>query len=661
MSNSTSDAGGPRTVFYVSRDGDDTWSGRLETPNEGKSDGPLATLSRARDAIQELKAKAGLTAPVDVMVRGGTYVLDAPIAFGPEDGGTAGCPVTYMAYPGEKPVLSGGRRVAGPWRVHSGEIMVCSLPEVKEGKWFFRQLFVNGERQTRARFPREGYYFIESAVDEAAFHYREGDFKRWRNLQDVEAVVFHSWNESRLRVSDLDEGARVVRFIDPDARHPIGWKDGGGPNRYYIENVFEALQRPGDWYLDRHTGELYYWPVGNVEDLEIVAPALTHLLQFKGGLKARHIAHVAVRGLTFAHTDWTLPEKGYPDCGDVGDIVPPSAVTFENACFCAFEDNCVRNVGAYALEVTGHGHRMVGNTLFDAGGGGIISRNYGEARNVIAYNHIHRCGEVYPSAVGINIDDGGGEVSHNLIHDISHSGIYTRHWRTAYQPVQRDNQEQGLIIDYNEIYNVMQKMNDGGGLFVRDAHIVIRNNLIHDVYSFSDRCPGWGIYLGCETRDTVVENNVVYRTREGVHVWYYDRNVRMENNVLVDGEISQIHYQNPKHLRHENIRLLRNILCCSGDTSLLFRMSGERSLPAESDSNCFFHTGGKALRNWGAPGLDSFDEWQGRGLDAHSIVADPLFADPEHDDYSLRPESPAFKLGFKAIDLSTVGLRGRKR
>ena len=647
-------------TFFVAKDGDDAWSGKLAAPNAEKTDGPFATIARARDAIREMKTKQPLSEPVTVMVRGGTYFLNDTIVFDQKDSGTKDCPITYMAYPGEKPVISGGRKIAGPWKTYEGEIMVCSLEEVKAGKWNFRQLFANGKRQVRARVPSEGYYHAEEALGGVSFRFEEGHFKKWRNLSDIEVIVFHSWNESRLLISELNEEERTVKFIDPKARHTIGWRGGGGPNRYYIENVFEGLKQPGEWYLDRHTGELYYWPVDDIEKLEIIAPVLDQLIRFEGGIKGRNIQYVGICGLTFSDTDWALPEKGYPDCGDVGDIVEPSAITLDNVRHCVLEDNCIRNVGTYALELNGEGNRVVGNRIYDIGGGGILTRNYGDEHNVFSYNHIHHCGEVYPSAVGINIDDGGGTFSHNLIHNISHSGIYTRHWATADQLKERSNQEQGIIIEYNEIYDVMQKINDGGGLFVRDSNMIIRNNLIHDVFSYSDRCPGWGIYLGCETRDATVENNVVYRAREMVHVWHYDRNIVMENNIFLDGEISQINYQNPQHLSHENIKLLRNIICYSKADAALFRLSGERSLPVESDYNVYFHTGGKDLVNIGAPGLDSLEEWQERGLDTHSIAADPLFVDPANDDYSLKPDSPALKLGFKPIDISKVGLRDRE-
>jgi hypothetical protein len=264
--------------------------------------------------------------------------------------------------------------------------------------------------------------------------------------------------------------------------------------------------------------------------------------------------------------------------------------------------------------------------------------------------------------VGINVDEGGGTISHNLIHDITHSGVYTRHWATATQPRERRNQEQGLVIEDNEIHHVMTIINDGAGIFVRDSNIVIRGNLIHDVLAGGSRCPGWGIYLGCETRDTQVLNNLVYRTLESVHVWYYDRNILFENNIFVGSKQCQINYQNPEHLSHENVRFVRNIVYCTEPSGHLFSVSGERSLPVESDYNVVYSTIGCVLNDpivVGLPGVQSFADWRARGLDEHTITADPLFVDLEHDDYALRPDSPAFKVGFVPLDLSKVGLRGR--
>ena len=607
---------GPPATFFVAVDGSDTWSGTLPAPNGAKSDGPFASLARARDAVRALKADKPLDKPVTVMVRGGTYYLGETLVFSPQDSGTADCPISYVAYPGEQPVISGGKVIDAQWRTYQGQIAVCSIEDVKNGKWYFRQLAADGKRQSRSRLPSEGEYQREEAPNATSFTFKEGDLRKWHNLDDVEVLVFHSWNESRLRIASLDEQKRIVEFRDPKARHIIGWNGAGGPNRYYVENVLEGLTKPGQWYLDRSTGELYYWPTRDLAQTTVVAPVLKQLVRLEGSIgEGKYVEHLHISGFTFSDTDWTLPENGYPDCGDVGDIVDPSAITFEAARYCVFQNNCLKNFGTYALELTGDGNQLLDNEIFDMGGGGIITRSFGKERNVIQYNHIHHCGLTYPSAVGVNIDDGGGTVAHNLIHDISHSGIYARHWATATQPKERRNQEQGLDIDYNEIYDVMLVINDGAGVFIRDSNINIRNNLIHDVYACGSRCPGWGIYLGCETRDTRVENNLVYGTLESVHVWYNDRNIVMENNIFVGSRNCQINYQNPEELKHENVKFLRNIVYCTQTGGHLFTVSGERSLPVESDYNVMFSTIGCVLNDpiiEGLPGVQSFADWRTR-------------------------------------------------
>ncbi len=218
-----------------------------------------------------LKAGKPLDKPVTVMVRGGTYYLGETLVFGPQDSGTADCPIAYVAYPGEQPVISGGQVIDAQWRTYQGQIAVCSIENVKKGKWYFRQLAADGKRQSRSRLPSEGEYLREEALSATSFKFKEGDLRTWHNLDDVEVLVFHSWNESRLRIASLDEQKRIVEFRDSKARHIIGWNGAGGPNRYYVENVLEGLTKPGQWYLDRRAGELYYWPTSDLANSTVVA------------------------------------------------------------------------------------------------------------------------------------------------------------------------------------------------------------------------------------------------------------------------------------------------------------------------------------------------------------------------------------------------------
>ncbi len=158
--------GAAEQTLYVATNGRDSWSGTLAAPNAAATDGPFASLSRARDAVRQLAA-GGRKQPVTVYLRGGLYPVTETVVFGPQDSGTPECPVTYAAYQNEQPILAGGRRVTG-WQRGADGVATVELPEVKAGRWYFRQLFAGGQRQIRARYPnvdptdphRKGYTYV---------------------------------------------------------------------------------------------------------------------------------------------------------------------------------------------------------------------------------------------------------------------------------------------------------------------------------------------------------------------------------------------------------------------------------------------------------------------------------------------------------------------
>src|SRR4051812_1836981 len=144
--------------FFVSPQGKDTWTGKLADP--GEDDGPFATVDRAREAVRALLRTVDRPRAVRVVLRAGTYYLDSPLEFGPEDSGSQNAPVVYAAAAGEKVTLSGGRRLrGGHWgEVNGHKAWTVDTPEVKAGTWRFRQLFVDGGRRPRTRLPKEGEY-----------------------------------------------------------------------------------------------------------------------------------------------------------------------------------------------------------------------------------------------------------------------------------------------------------------------------------------------------------------------------------------------------------------------------------------------------------------------------------------------------------------------
>ena len=173
--------------FHVAPEGLDT--------NPGTAAAPFATLARARGAVRG-KIKDGLTKDIVVEIRGGTYPVTETLTFGPEDSGTEKFSITYAAAPGEKVVLSGGRKISG-WKKGPGEIWTVELPEVKAGRWYFRQLFVNGRRAVRARTPNADEQTPWWRIRSSDAKYEDtttpitlsvtGQIKAYQNPGDVEA------------------------------------------------------------------------------------------------------------------------------------------------------------------------------------------------------------------------------------------------------------------------------------------------------------------------------------------------------------------------------------------------------------------------------------------------------------------------------------------
>ncbi|HID24780.1 MAG TPA: right-handed parallel beta-helix repeat-containing protein, partial [Planctomycetaceae bacterium] len=522
----------PAVRFYVAANGRDDWTGRRAQPNAARTDGPFATIDRARDAIRRLKRKGPIPGPVEVLIRGGMYFLDEPFVLTPEDSGTAAAPITYAAYPGEKPVLSGGRPIRG-WRKGAGQTWTVHLPDVQAGQWFFRQLFVNGRRAIRARAPNRGYLRVVGLVDVPTgapwnqgvdrFRFAPGDIRPWHDLTNVELVVFHSWNTSRVRIAEVDEKTNVVRFTGKTIFRPLAWDP---QQRYYVENARELLDAPGEWYLDRESGVLTYWPRDG-EDwprAECIAPVLTELVRFDGDPDTgRFVEHVRLEGLSFQHADWTLGPKGYGD--PQAAVTIPAAVMADGARHCVIRRCEIAHVGRYGLWFRrGCKHnRIEQNHVHDLGAGGIRLGEPNMAQtdeaessdNLIANNYIHDGGHVYAAGVGFWLAHAGHNVfEHNEIHSFNYTGI-SLGWNWNEAPTRTLHN----TIRFNRVHHVMRGvLSDGAGLYTLGTQTgtVIRNNVFHDIWPYLGRpAMAWGIYFDQGSNGLTVENNVVYHTLTG--------------------------------------------------------------------------------------------------------------------------------------------------
>ncbi|MGM0491717.1 MAG: right-handed parallel beta-helix repeat-containing protein [Armatimonadota bacterium] len=652
------------TQLYVATDGDDGWSGSLLEPDAGRTDGPLASLEGARDRMRLLRegGGGGERGPVTVVIRGGRYQLPRAFSLGPRDSGTADAPVTYAAYPGEQPVFSGGLHIDG-WSEAQDGLWTAQVPDVAEGERYFRQLFVNGERRTRARIPNRGYLQLDQLinpfdrsdeVNRSGFRFHERDLSSdWRNLEDIEMVKMFSWSTTRLPVAEIDDEQNIIRFRGRTGPDPRLFDWAGG--RYYVEHVFEGLDEPGEWYLDRPTGTLYYMPMPGEtpETIEAYAPAVEHLVQFYGDEEAgESVHHITLRGLTFEHSTWPMPETGWPE-RQAQSAMESAAIHARFAEHCVLEDCEIRHVGAHGIwfERGCRHNRIERCHVWDAGAGGIYigwKQVEPEASHNIVHNcFVHHLTEVHGGAIGVWIGQSShNQITRNEIADMNYTGISVG-WRWHYGPsLAHDN-----LIEGNYVHHCGHRvLSDMGGIYTlgESQGTVIRHNRFEQIYCYPDYSHASGIYLDQGSTDLLIEHNIVSGTTDsGFHV-HYGKDSIVRNNVFAFAGKHGLSLSNPEE--HRSFIFERNIVYLDHPS-----MAGRRVTEDEDlDRNLYWSTSAEPLSFCGM----TLEEWREMGHDRNSIVTDPLFRDPASGDFTLVDDSPALELGFEPISTEEIGLYG---
>jgi hypothetical protein len=664
--------------FYISPNGNDAWSGLLPAPNGDGTDGPFATITAAQRAVRALPREPVWTEPVTAYLRGGRYELTEPLVFTAEDSGQEehsnwnsyqahAQPVVYAAYPGETAEISGGRRIT-EWRVeqvHGQTAWVADLPEVAAGALTFTQLWVNGARRYRPRLPKDGEYRIATVYDACfegtwaetvrhgtdRFGYAEGEIAAdWYNLQDVEVLFYTLWMSVRAKLQAVDAGTRTAT-LDRNSKVRLTYDFTPDGAAYRIENVFEALEEPGQWYLDRPAGRLYYLPLPGEEPAtaEVIAPVLTELLRLEGSVTAP-VTMLRFDGLTFAHTEWTpgpdeiMPTQAEPKV--------PGAITACHARHCAFTHCTLTHLGTYAIDLVAacRDIAITHCTLRDLGAGG-VKIWHGCRRTLVADCEIGDGGILYPAAVGVLIGRASGNrVLHNHIHDLYYSGI-SAGWTWGYA----EGDAYGNIIEWNHIHDLGKGLlSDMGGVYLLGVQpgTRVRYNHIHHVTSRT--YGGWALYTDEGSSDILLEFNLCHDTsKQGFHQHYGRENV-IRNNVFAFAGESMLLYTRVEP--HTGFTFTQNLVISDGIPAWQGAYGPGAHL-IDCDYNLYWDiTGAPVLNQHGDQAL-SLSDWQALGHDAHSLVADPRCANLAARDFTLAPDSPLWTLGYLPVDLTEVGPR----
>jgi len=650
-------AASPRErLIVVSPSGDDGGAGTEASP--------FRTPARALAAVAESRA-TDASLPVRVLFEPGEYELAEALALGPEHSGSPDAPVVFASSdPARRALLSGGSHIEG-WTVGPDGWWRVTLPDVAAGRWAFSQLFVDGERRLRPKLPREGCYAIaaEPAGAHDALHY-DGDAIRadWSNLGDIEVLVFHTWSTSRMRIKSVDAAARVATLTTEVPNANAAWSGLRKGRRFFLDNVRYALGSPGEWYLDRPSGELTYIPLpGETPDkARVVAPRLDHLVRLEGApLEGRWVEFVRFEDLDLAHTNFVLPAEGY-GCAQA-EAQLGGAVLFDGARDCALAGCSISRVATYAVQMNAASwrNRVEGCALVDMGAGGVqIGAKLGGwwfenvpggkrprttemlgGGNVVEGCLIAHGGRQFPAAVGVWIGDSPlNRIVGNEITDLFYTGV-SPGWVWGYARSYAHHN----LIEGNHIHDLGQRvLSDMGGIYTLGISpgTVLRGNHIHDVYSYD--YGGWGIYFDEGSTNVLAENNLVHGVKDGGFHQHYGRENYVWNNIFAFSEQAQV--KRSRVEEHRSFEFRRNIVYWNGDAPLLGgSFQGENF---EMDGNLYWKEGGGVFDFAG----QTFDQWKARGQDVHSIIADPQFADPASGDFTLAPGTPARALGFSPFD-----------
>ena len=656
------------TEIYVSPGGDNANPGSLQQP--------LATLQKAQQVARLARSKGQ---PVTVFLRGGAYYLAEPLVFTPADSGIKESPVSYRAYDSETPVISGGAKLVLKWQPYRDGISQAKVP----AGFTTDQLFVNGSRQHLARYPNfnpneriyNGYAADAISPTRAS---------RWADPRGgfIHAMHANEWGGYHFVITGKKDDGTVV--------YEGGWQNNRPSAMHgqfrFVENIFEELDAPGEWFLDHKTDMLYFYPPAGLDLSTAIVEAvrLRHLIELRGTAETP-VRFVNLQGLTFRHAARTFMENKEPLVRSDWTTYRGGAVFLTGTEDCRLIDSFIDQVGGNAVFVNSYNRRFTvrGCHIAKAGGNGVafvgdrdaarVPRDWNDHSQSLATldrqpgpktdNYpadclvddclIYLTGRVEKQTAPVQIELAQDiTVRHCSLYDVPRAGVNIG-----------DGCWGGHVIEFCDVFDTVKETGDHGsfnswgrdrfwglgGLDLNDDKtwqteknlplldalktVVLRNNRW--------RCDhGWDIDLDDGSSNYHIYNNLCLhgglKNREG-----FFRIV--ENNIIINnGFHPHVWYKHSQDVVRHNIMTTDQYLPAGGMPSTPWG--------AEMDYNLIHLPGAADIE----PATKLAQQSQ---RDRHSIVADAEFVDPANGDFRVKDGSPALKLGFVNFPMDRFGVQ----
>ncbi len=701
--------------IYVNPNGNDN--------NKGTKKKPVATIYGALKIVE----KYASTEEVNVWFAEGKYYFNKTVVLGKEFSGSEEFPVKFAAVPGEKVIFSGAEKLEGLiWEEHKNGILKTQLPEAKN----FNQLFVNEERQIRARFPDydyedplrsgKGYQNVVDGTNHRPdkwFSYDPEIFtkKDWSNPTTgiVHAFQSHNWGNMQYRVAGVAKDENKILLGEGawqlQRDHGIG-AGRGSSSPFYIENIFEELDVPGEWFLDSETNTLYYYPFEQMDINDVLIEAATvkdHINIISTSEDPVH--HIEFHGFTFTQSNTTFMEKYEPLSRGDWAIHRGGAIFMEGTEDIIISDCNFEYTGGNGVFMSKYNRRnsVLNSRFYHTGESGVCF--VGDPNAVRHYltwdqspeewmaarenmdlepgpksdNYPAEC--VVDNCIMYEIGDYGKQTSGVIVSmsskiTVSHCDIYNipRAGITV-----NDGTWGGHIIEFNDIWETVRESGEHGpfnswgrerfwlsgkgeGEMIKEQvlldavdPVIIRNNRISN-FRKSLSAGNWTIDLDDGSSNYQIYNNLSLGSTLKLRDGYYRK---VWNNIHISAVPIGWHCW-PAESEDEfysNINVIAGEVEGSAEPTTIFikpaRLPNAK-LGKNIDNNLYY--------NINKPSLDRISPeftlraWNKTGNDINSEFADPLFSDPAMGNYYVSENSPALGLGFENFDMENFGHRMTK-